>query len=248
MDLIERQGTLAQRHPWETARVEAVRQLVSRLRLDRPRVLDIGCGDGFLLDRLRETLAFSEAVGQDIHLSERTILELCRPELELVRQLSQLNGRHFDLILMLDVLEHVEDPIELLSHVWQRHLVERGSVLLTVPAFQWLFTQHDRNLKHFRRYSRRQLEGVARGSGLNVRQSGYLFSSLLLPRAASVLKERLRGPAQQPGFGVGSWQGSPRLTRVLHQVLCLDNHCCLKAQTLGVSLPGLSSWVSCSAP
>jgi len=253
MDLVERQRAVEARHPWETARAEAVRALVARLALATPRVLDVGCGDGFLIGELSAHLQLREAVAQDIHLTPELIRELARPGVEFVQALDQLEGRRFELLLLLDVLEHVKDPGALLTRLCRDHLGPHGWVLVTVPAFQALFSRHDHALRHERRYSRPEITALARQAGLEVHASGYLFSSLLLPRALGKLRERLlpaRG-ADEPGdteLGVGGWSGPEWLTRALHQLLCADNRLCLKAQQKGLVVPGLSAWISCKAP
>ena len=206
VDLSEQRGPLAQRHPWETARAEVVVGTLRRVELQRPRILDIGCGDGFLLEQLCRRLGCASAVGQDIHLSEQQAEQLSRPGLRFVRRLETIEGERFDLMLLLDVLEHVQEPQELLERARRLHLAPGGRVLISVPAFQGLFSDHDRALHHFRRYSRQQISNVALASGLRVQASGYWFSSLLLPRALTVVKEKLLPPQSPKTLGVGAWR------------------------------------------
>lgn len=247
MDLSERRGQLEHRHPWETARLEAVTHLVAGLGLHHARTLDVGAGDGFVLGELCQRFRFAEAVAQDIHLTEALTLELRAPGIEWVRTLDQLGSRRFDLVLLLDVLEHLKDPVALLSRLKAQHLTEGGWCVITVPAFPGLFSEHDRQLKHFRRYTRAELERQVGEAGLALRDSGYLFGSLLLPRALGVLKERVLGPSPTAA-GVGTWSSPDWVTRALHAGLCFDNRVCLQARRLGVTVPGLSVWVRCNAP
>ena len=262
MDLSERSQTAARRHPWETARVNAVRQIVGGLGLSAPRVLDVGAGDGYLLGALQAALGFRRAIAQDIHLTESLAGELSQPGVEFVRELSDPEYRA-ELILLLDVLEHVEDPAALLSQLARERLAAGGRVLITVPAFQALYTEHDRALKHFRRYSRAQVIEQVQRAGLSVIESGYLFASLLVPRAAQALRERLSrarpsserpSPAQpspeQNGagpHGIGRWRGGARLTQLIHSALVLDNRLCLAASERGLRVPGLTVWLTCKA-
>ncbi|HEY6724402.1 MAG TPA: methyltransferase domain-containing protein [Polyangiaceae bacterium] len=249
MDLVERQPTHAPRHPWETARAEAIRSLVARFALSTPAVLDVGCGDGYLLAELNTHFQLREAVAQDVHLTPELAVELARPGIEFVQGLEQLRGRRFDLVLLLDVLEHVRDPVALLTQLWREHLAAGGWVLITVPAFQLLFSEHDRALKHEKRYARLEIAALAQQAGLRVHASGYLFSSLLVPRVLGKLRERLVPPRSTPSaVGIGGWNGPPWLTRALHRLLCADNQLCLRAQQQGLVVPGLSAWISCSAP
>lgn len=248
MDLVERQHAFEARHPWETARAEAVRTLVARLHLTTPRVLDVGCGDGFLIGELKAHFDLREAVAQDVHFTPELMRELGRPGIELVKELDQIEGRRFELLLLLDVLEHVTDPTALLTRLCRDHLAADGWVLITVPAFQALFSRHDHALRHERRYSRPEIAALARQANLSVHASGYLFSSLLLPRVLTKLRERLSRPTGEAELGVGGWNGPKWLTRALHQLLCADNQLCLKAQQKGLVVPGLSAWILCKAP
>ena len=247
MDLSERTEAGTRRHPWETARVQAIQQIIGGLGLNAPRVLDVGAGDGYLLGALHAAFGFRRAIAQDIHLSESLARELSQPGIEFVRELTDPEYRA-ELILLLDVIEHVEDPGALLSHLARERLAPGGRMLITVPAFQRLYTEHDRALKHFRRYSRGQVIEQARRAGLSVIESGYLFASLLLPRAAAALRERL-APARNggSGHGVGHWQAGARLTQLLHSALVLDNRLCLAASERGLTLPGLTVWLTCKA-
>jgi SAM-dependent methyltransferase len=256
MDLLERRrGAITTRHPWEVARVQAMSDLVERLDSEKLRTLDVGCGDAFLISELQARFGFEESVAQDIHLTEQRVAqllsyspELARRGIEFVRELADLEGRRFDLILLLDVLEHVEEPRSLLQRVVREHLATAGHVLITVPAFQSLFTEHDRRLKHFRRYSRREILELAGSAGLTEAGSGYLFSTLLVPRALRALQERIRAPrSTAAGTDLDSWNAPPLVTRALCAGLCLDNRVCLSAQRAGLTLPGLTAWVLCNA-
>jgi trans-aconitate methyltransferase len=247
MDLSERRSENGVRHPWETARARALEQIVRDLAMAGPRVLDVGCGDGYVVRQLKRELGFAEVVAQDIHLGDELIQELAAPDMRFVRDLSTLEYRA-DLLLLLDVLEHVQNPDEFLLELKRRHLAPSGRVVITVPAFQWLFSDHDRALRHFRRYSRAEIMRTVRGAGLEVLDSGYLFASLLMPRlAAAVLGRARRAGACARAQGVGEWSASPRLTRLVHGVLTFDNIACLAAQRRGILLPGLSIWLTCKA-
>jgi len=252
MDLSERTEVGTRRHPWETARVKAIQQIIGGLRLEAPRVLDVGAGDGYLLGALHAALGFRRAIAQDIHLSESLARELSQPGIEFVRELADPEYRA-ELILLLDVIEHVEDPGALLSQLARERLAPGGRILITVPAFQRLYTEHDRALKHFRRYSRGQVIEQVRRAGLAMVESGYLFCSLLLPRAALALRERLWPVKPSPtsngagAHGVGHWRGGALVTQLLHSALVLDNRLCLAASERGVALPGLTVWLTCKS-
>lgn len=247
MDLSERTDKGARRHPWESSRVRAIEQIVRELGLRAPRVLDVGSGDGFLLHQLHAALRFRQAIGVDIHLTPELAAELSRGEVQLQREIEDPAYRA-ELILLLDVLEHVADPERLLQELARERLAAGGRFVITVPAFQPLFSDHDRALKHYRRYSRPELLDLVQGAGLEVLESGYLFASLLLPRAATVLRERVLPSTGAVTHGVGAWRGGALLTELLHRVLVLDNRLCLAAAQRGLRLPGITVWLTCKKP
>jgi hypothetical protein len=238
------------RHPWETARADAVAELVARLNLRSPRTLDVGCGDAYLVDQLSTRGIVGPAVAQDIHLTDEMLAKWTRPGISLVRDLQDLGDAQFDLLLLLDVLEHIEEPSGFLRHLVSRTLVAGGHAIITVPAFQMLFTEHDRALAHYRRYDRHEIADVARSAELQIVEYGYLFSSLLLPRGVKALMERLRKPSTSASkrHGVGHWKAPAAITRLLHMTLRLDNRLALRAHDRGLTLPGLSAWLLCKKP
>lgn len=79
-----------------------------------------------------------------------------------------------------DVLEHIEDESGFLSSV-QRTLSPQGKIYLTVPAHDWLFSDHDEALGHHRRYSRKTLKRTLEESGFTIERIDFLFSVLILP-------------------------------------------------------------------
>ncbi len=91
------------------------------------------------------------------------------------------DGKAYDLIALLDVLEHVDDDVASLGALGQR-LASGGSLLVTVPAVPWLWSDHDVLHHHKRRYTRESLEQAVGQAGLQVRAMGY-FNSLLFPLA-----------------------------------------------------------------
>jgi SAM-dependent methyltransferase len=89
----------------------------------------------------------------------------------------------YDLIALLDVLEHVPDDLASLRAIHMR-LRPGGALLLTVPANPWMWSAHDAAHHHFRRYTRKQLEELFLRSGLEVQLLSY-FNTLLFPLVAA---------------------------------------------------------------
>jgi SAM-dependent methyltransferase len=241
MDLVELDNFKGFRHPWETARIEAVRKVLTPCLHDGIRILDIGCGDGFVSRRLFAGIDRKEITAVDINLTEERIRELQRLPGE-IRYLREAPTEGvFDLVLVMDVLEHVEEDLPFLASVVEKHLTPGGKVMITVPSFQVLYGQHDVDLGHYRRYRLSGVEDVATRSTLTVLASGYLFGSLLLPK---LVYNRLSRAGGSP-LGVSNWQGSRTFTSLVEGVLNLDNSLLLSAARVGVKIPGLSAWVLC---
>lgn len=100
--------------------------------------------------------------------------------------------RKFDLICLFDVLEHVERDQEALCKLRER-LAPNGLLVITVPAYQWLYSSHDAQHHHYRRYTAGQLRTIAKAAGLWPTRVGY-YNTVLFPLAViRRLAEKLLG-------------------------------------------------------
>ncbi len=182
MDLTE-VAEIKGRHPWELSRAECITKEIQKLGLRRS-VLDIGCGDGYfdrgLLARFPEIRTL---YGLDIYLKR----SYDDGRGHYINNPDDLPGEKFDLILMMDVLEHIEDDKAYIQTV-KEHLNDNGVIVLTVPAFMRLYSLHDKELKHFRRYDRHMLKNVFNGSGLKIKSMSYFYLSLVVMRLITINK------------------------------------------------------------
>jgi len=108
----------------------------------------------------------------------------------------------FDVVAAFDVVEHCEDEGRAVSEL-ARVLAPGGRMLLSVPAYQWAWTDHDVNAGHYRRYTRTRLRGVVEGAGLTVDRSTYAFTTVFPFFVAERAVRRLRqrgGRAPEPGL------------------------------------------------
>lgn len=150
-------------------------------------VLDVGAGSGIFSRQLLDNGICGAAVCFDpFYEAEREESHGGRP-IRFVRSLGRVSQ---DLILMMDVLEHVDDDVGLLREVTAT-MPSSGRVVITVPAFQCLWSGHDVFLEHRRRYTVRSLERVVRAAGLEPVRSRYFFGSLLPIVAAVRVAQRL---------------------------------------------------------
>lgn len=174
---------LQDQHWWFVGRRSVVECLLRRLVAlpDRPRILEAGCGYGgnlAMLGQFGKIEAFEfddEARTHAALLANRSVAYGHLPD--------DIGFDHaeFDLIAMLDVLEHIDDDVASLRALRQR-LAAGGSVLLTVPALPWLWSAHDEIHHHKRRYTRARLQTVLREAGFDPVSVGY-FNALLFPLA-----------------------------------------------------------------
>jgi len=241
MDLKERNLLTTQRHPWETSRLKALQKIVGPELHEGMRVLDVGCGDGFIARGLFAQLRNKHITAVDTQLSDQLIDELAHATQDITYQKTLPRDGAYELILLLDVLEHIASDHDFLADVVANHCAEKGKVMITVPAFQSLYGSHDSYLGHYRRYRLKGLELLATSCGLQVLSSGYLFSSLLLPKLV-LFKLCKTGKSSD---GVGNWHGSKYLTGFIENILNMDNSILLSANRLGIRLPGLTGWALC---
>jgi SAM-dependent methyltransferase len=245
MDLIERSSPSARRHPWEVARARFFLRLLERWDATcSTRILDVGAGDAWFARQLLPVLpAGAEVTCWDINYGAEDLADSATsPGLVLT---STAPSGLFDGILMLDVIEHVEDDISFVRKAVDERLADGGWIVISVPAYQDLFTAHDKALHHFRRYSPRQCREVLREAGLTVEREGGLFHSLLAVRAALALRERMFGPGEDASHGIGDWQGGAWTTRLVTGALDAEGRLALAQLRYGVVLPGLSYWACC---
>jgi SAM-dependent methyltransferase len=238
MDLSER-GPATARHPWEVARFHSYRTILrDHGALSARRVLDVGAGDGWFSEALLADLPRAEqVVCWDINYND---LELSTDDPRIVRSTTAPEPG-FDLVLVLDVLEHIADPVGFIDEQLRPLAAAGTHVLVAVPAQPWLFGGHDRALGHERRYTTARLLSEVR-RWIDVIEYGPLFSSLVVPRAASVAIERLRrdpGPGRR---GVGNWSGGPLTTRSITAVLEADAAITRQLGRRNLRPPGLSVW------
>ena len=244
MDLKEADQANPQRHPWETARLEAVRRIITSSCFEGMKVLDIGCGDAFAVRGLFADIPGRNITAVDTNLTDAWIERLSRSTDGITFRRTIPESSRFELILLLDVMEHVEDDRRFLADIVERHLGAKGRVMITVPAFQSLFSTHDRALGHYRRYRLPELVQTASACGLEVRRSGYLFSSLLLPKLLLFKVLKTNDGSQ----GVGQWRRGAWITFLAERALRLDNALLTAAARIGIKIPGLTAWALCEKP
>ncbi len=180
-----RMSELDQRHWWFVARRDILRAQLRTLPLPPGAcILDAGCGTGGNLPMLAE---FGRVEAFEMNDSARETA--CRRSGIAVRPGRLPDGvdfapESFDLITALDVIEHVENDISGLGAL-RALLRPGGHLLVTVPAYSWLWSAHDERHHHHRRYTRGALRQVVSDAGFALCRATY-FNTLLFPLAATV--------------------------------------------------------------
>jgi SAM-dependent methyltransferase len=207
------------RHWWYQGRRRVLERAIARLGLPpRARILDAGCGSGRNMVELAHhgVVTGVELSGTSVQLArERGAGEV----LEGSVMDMPFDDASFDLCLSLDVIEHLEDDLGALREL-RRVTAPGGALLVTVPAYQWLWSGHDEINHHHRRYNRRTLLAAAEGAGWRVESSAH-FNSLLLPVAILLrAMERFRPSTTKSSLDL--WVPPAPLNWALRQPLNLE--------------------------
>lgn len=219
-DVYARMDQLEANHWWFVGRREIIRAAITKLipLPQKPSILEAGCGTG-------GNLAMLSSLG-DLDAFEFDDIARKRAEEKSNRSLpfgalpDRIPGDDsaYDLIGLFDVLEHVEADEASLAALGAR-LTPEGRLILTVPAYGWLWSKHDERHHHFRRYTKASLTEAAQAAGLKVERSFY-FNSFLFPvvvaiRALKALFRRDTPDDDLPG---------PIINRLLSRVFRTERH------------------------
>ncbi|WP_428261622.1 class I SAM-dependent methyltransferase [Haliangium sp.] len=210
----------SERHWWFRARRRVVTHLLDHHLGPSAdaRVLDLGCGVGTNLDALAR---YGRVHGAD---TSAKALALCRRRFDGPLAEIHLPDRvpfppaSFDLVVMFDVLEHIEDDRGALAAVYEL-LAPEGTLCLTVPALRWLWSHHDVAHHHHRRYHRDELGAMLNRAGFEPVLLSYM-NSLLLPLMGAA--RLLIKPRNQRLHGLENGTGA--LGHLLYATFAFERH------------------------
>lgn len=217
---------LEDRHWWFVARRNLICAALQRFgTLTNPLILDVGCGTGGTLDRLK---AFARPVGLDL---EPLALELSRErghtDLVLASATALPFGDNtFDAVVALDVLEHIPDHVAAAAEI-ARVLKPGGTLVVTVPAYRSLWSGHDIALMHQRRYRAEEVGQLLSQAGLTVSKLSYTVSTLF--PAVWVIRKIQNAVRKKDTLPKADAQTTPEpLNGLLRALLDLETHIILR--------------------
>lgn len=206
-------------HFWFIARRQLLVGLANSFFPKAKKVMEIGCGTGFVLQAMTESRRWERVVGSELHPSGLAIARKRVPQAEFV----QIDARNipavgvFDLIGAFDVIEHIEDDEAVLRGMRSATKVG-GGALVAVPQHPWLWSRADEVAHHKRRYRRGEVEEKLRRNGFDV-LSSTSFTALLLPlMIASRLRKRNEGDQAE----AYEFKLNPRINQALLAILRIE--------------------------
>jgi SAM-dependent methyltransferase len=214
-------------HWWFASRTRALNAVIEPLLPKSPdfRLLDVGCGAGNMIHHLSRY-----GLVKGLEIDERPV-KVAREErgydvdLFDVTQPMPFEDNSFDAVTALDVIEHNEDDLAILADSY-RILKPGGHMIITVPAFMWLWGHNDDINAHIRRYTAKELKQKLTQTGFKVRRVTYnnffvfpLAAALILLRRSSKAEPDLASHhLDQEEYQVEMEPASPTVNTVLTQV------------------------------
>jgi 2-polyprenyl-3-methyl-5-hydroxy-6-metoxy-1,4-benzoquinol methylase len=227
--IYDKQGELQDSHWWFKGRREIVRGLLKKAIKKKGLVLDIGSGSGGMVDALwhfgrveavemnrKLHPALKEAGVESIYICDITI---------------KTPPKKYDVVTMFDALEHISDDSTILRVISDNLMKKNGNLIITVPAYQWLWTVHDDLSHHKRRYTCGDLEAKLTKAGFMIERKTYFMTILFLVAVLSRLVMKITRSKK-----TDLAMPSPFINRLMYGIFELESHI-----IPGLSLPfGLS--------
>jgi 2-polyprenyl-3-methyl-5-hydroxy-6-metoxy-1,4-benzoquinol methylase len=175
VDLKELGSVNPEKHWYYQSKLAFVHSQISKFAPNPSSIIDIGAGSGFFSGALSKKLKVARVVCIDTNYEVDSFNS--DTNTTFTRKSEPQNG---DIYLLMDVLEHVEDDLALLKQ--SLAAAERDAlVVITVPAFNSMWSSHDDHLGHFRRYKLDEVIALTKAAGLEVLSGQYIFSAIFLP-------------------------------------------------------------------
>ena len=165
-----------EKHWWFQARKQIIDQIISNIKLKKKNnILDFGSGSGVNLNMLEKYGLI------DVHEKNKFARIAIKNKNKKIKNLYstlKIKKNYYDLILIADVIEHVRRPKNLLRNL-KKFLKKDGRILITVPAYQFLFSKKDKALGHYRRYNKKLLKNEL--AEFKIENISYFNTFLCIP-------------------------------------------------------------------
>lgn len=218
-DLYQELSWVEDNHWWHIHKRKIVKELIGKYGKGK-RVLDIGAGTGKLLAELKESGFQVWGVDSDqraIKWSKKRNIKILKVDLS--KDKLPFKKNHFDLVIGLDILEHLKEPEKILGEI-KRVLAQKGKIIVTVPAYLSLFSYWDRMLGHERRYSKKMLSDLFIKGGFKIRWISFFNIFILLPSILVRLFKSKTNQVEESDFKIG--EGKSLITRGLNVLNLLE--------------------------
>ena len=181
MEVYNRLCRLEEHHFWFQARNRIILRMFRQYlaHQQRPRILEVGCGTGYVLQGLAAEKCY-ELMGAEAHIAGLRHAQRRLPGVEFV----QLDARdlpyesEFDAVGAFDVIEHITEDEAVLASICHA-LKPGGIIVVTVPQHQWLWSSVDEQARHKRRYARQELLAKFAAAGFDVLRITSFVMTLL---------------------------------------------------------------------
>ena len=233
---LTQEGEEVYQHPWKLSRGDCVLKQLKNKNLRN--IADIGVNDMFYTKKAK-SFASKKVYAVDVFFPEDGAK---KDDIICVNDIEKLPNGEFDAIIMMDVLEHIDNDKKFFDTAVNK-LKSGATILITVPAWQFLFSAHDKKCRHYRRYDRKQLLKLFEHNDIKVERCHYFYTSLFFARLVCLLfkKNKFKGNES------GSWKYGEKniITSVIRTILNLDYLVGKTLDMLGLHLPGLSLIAVC---
>jgi hypothetical protein len=230
MDIKETEilGEDAGKHWYYRSKAEAVERCLTGNPFNT--ILDVGAGSGFFSRHLLANTPAGAAYCVDPNYPHEWRETVAGKPLSFLRGTEAVAA---DLVLLMDVLEHVDDDVGLLREYAAKAL-PHAAFLISVPAFRWLWSAHDVFLGHRRRYTLPQLEANVRRAGIEVIRSNYFYGAVF-PLAAAVRLLR-RGHGHDATASSDLRRHHPAVNSLLHVICSAETTVMSRNRAFGLSI------------
>lgn len=171
-----RMAEYEQNYWWHLGRLEVIQTYVKRALKGKPKaaILNVGCGTGGTIDMLEKF-----GTVENVDISDDAIAFMNKMGYKGITKVDDIDlpykDKTYDVVGAFDVLEHIDDQVGALKE-WNRVIKDDGAIVITVPAYQWLWSEHDVSLHHQRRYTVSSLMKAADEAGLKPERKSYAIA------------------------------------------------------------------------